>query len=126
MVESLKYLISESVQYYRFSKQKSYTGVMHRINMGCDIYPREKNFWDWEADKTTTVIDRYIYEMNLYDALEARDIAEHVKKTLEDIEYQCDPYRWYEEKNAPVEEVKKDEEPAWDPADYAIGVEYLH
>jgi len=123
-VECLKYLIGESVQYYRISKQKSYTGVMHRINMGCSIYPREKNFWDIEADKTRTAIDRYIYDMNVYDAREARRTTNNVKDTLADIDVQCDPYRWYEARNAVVEEVVK--EPEWNAEDFAIGVEYLH
>lgn len=124
MIECLKYRIREAVQYYRISKQKSYTNVMHRINMGCDIYPREKNFWDFEADKTTTVIDRYIYEMNLYDALEARALSDRVKRTLDDIEHSCDPYRWYEDKKNRKPEIIK--EPEWRAEDFAIGVEYLN
>ena len=139
-VKGLKYLIDDSVQYYRICKQKSYTGIMYRINMGCEIFPREKNFWDWQADKTVTVIDRYIYEMTLYDADEARIKAAQVRKTLDDIDYQCDGYRWYEERFSGADGTdggngvdldkrkrkKKELESEWNAEDYAIGVEYLH
>jgi len=126
-VNSLKYRIGEEVQYYRISKQKSYTGIMHRINMGCEIYPRENNFWDLEAYKTITVIDRYIHDMALYNTLESRAMATYVKEMLEDIDYSCDAYRWYENKCASQNEQngkKQDEE--WHAEDYAIGVEYVN
>ena len=125
-VKCLKYLIDSSIQYYRACKAKSYTGTMHRINMGCDIYPREKNFWDWEADKTTTIIDKYVYEMALYNAEEAANMAIEVRQRLADIDYSCDPYRWYESKfaqaNKEEEQVKEDE---WDVEEYTIGIEYV-
>jgi|GEM_PF-3167905 len=124
-VKCLKYLIDETIQYYRFSKQKSYTGVMHRINMGCEIYPREKNFWDWEADKTTTVIDQYIYEMTLYDAAEAQEMSSLVGEILRDINFNCDPYKWYEERYsvpaAEEEEKKEEEDTGWKAEDFVIG-----
>ena len=139
-VECLKYLIGESVQYYRYSKQKSYTGIMHRINMGCDIFPREKNFWDLEADKTVTIIDNYIYEMTVLNAHEARIMSELSREMLADIDYQCDAYRWYWERNPesdpnfdPQLELSKnsenstkkaDEDAEWNPEDYVIGDTY--
>ncbi|MCL1988960.1 MAG: hypothetical protein FWG64_13470 [Firmicutes bacterium] len=124
-VNSLKYIIGEEIQYYRIAKQKSYTGIMHRINMGCEIYPRENNFWDIEALKTITVIEKYIHEMALYSTLESRNMATYVKKTLEDIDYTCDAYRWYENKLANQNQEQK-EESAWNAEDYAIGVEYVN
>ena len=125
-VNCLKYLINEAIQYYRISKQKSYNGIMHRINMECDIYPREKNFWDFEADKTITLIDKHIYEMTLYNAEEANTTSAQVRKILADIDHRCDPYRWYEEKNNPNPPPPPEQDPSWNEEDYAIGVEYLN
>ena len=123
-VKGLKYLIDDAIRYYRISKMKSYTGVMHRINMGCEIYPREKDFWEFEADKTITVIDKYIYEMTVYNAEEARLTAAEVRDRLEDIDYSCDPYRWYENRRLhPPQEEPKNKEPEWNPEDYAVGIE---
>ena len=130
-VKGLKYLIEDAITYYRISKMKSYTGVMHRINMGCDIYPREKNFWEWEADKTITVIDKFIYEMTVYDAEEARITSVQVKDKLESIDHNCNPYKWYESKKSATEpsneneNEKKEKEPEWNAEDYAIGLDYL-
>ena len=125
-VDCLKYSIGEAVQYYRFSKQKSYTGLMHRINMGCEIYPRERNFWDWEAFKTITVIDKYIFEMALYDAIEARSLEARVKQILADIDLQCDAYKWYENKCSIMDsEQEEEKEYVWKAEDFAIGVESL-
>ena len=129
-VKGLKYLIDEAVRYYYISKAKGYTGVMHRINMGCEIYPREKSFWDWEADKTVSVIDKYIYEMALYDADEAQNTTVEVREKLEDIDNSCDPYKWYEENFGYMAQAKqekqqaKEKEQEWNVEDYAIGIEY--
>ena len=123
-VKCLKYFIDNAIQYYRACKQKSYTGIMYRINMGCDIYPREKNFWDWEADKTITVIDKYVYEMTLYDAEEAADMAVEARQRLADIDYNCDPYRWYESKYAQAaQEEEQTKEDGWNAEEYVIGLE---
>lgn len=128
-VKGLKYLIDDAITYYRISKVKSYTGVMHRINMGCEIYPREKDFWQWEADKTVTVIDKYVYEMTIYDAEEARLTAESVRERLESIDISCDPYRWYESRFAKADStednVPKNKEPEWNAEDYAVGMDHL-
>jgi len=134
-VKGLKYLIGDAIQYYRICKQKSYNGTMLRINMGCDIYPRQKNFWDFEADKTKTIIDKHIYEMAVYNGSEAREVEIQVKKKLEDIEDQCDPYRWYEEKRSSNNRSKEKhsasdeksivEEAEWNVEEFAIGLEYL-
>ena len=134
-VEGLKYLIGETIQYYCVCKQKSYNGTILRINMGCNIYPREKNFWDYEAAKTITSIDKYIYEMAVYDGIEARAMEAEVKKRLEDIDYQCDAYRWNEErlskmkrneeKESGISDINQAEEPEWNVEEYAVGIEYL-
>jgi len=133
-VEGLKYRIDDAINYYRVCKQKSYSGMMLRINMGCDIYPRHKNFWDFEADKTTTVIDKYIYEIAVYDGNEARIAAVQSKEKLENIAYQCDAYRWYEERRSGVgnktnnekqPDTKQVEEDEWNAEKFAIGIDYL-
>ena len=133
-VEGLKYLIGETIHYYFICKQKSYSGTMHRINMGCNIYPRQKNFWDYEADKTTTSIDKYIYEMAVYDSLEASAMAAEAKKKLEEINYQCDAYRWNEErlskrrnkdKNPGTSDTNQAESSGWNVEEYVVGIEYI-
>ena len=131
-VEGLKYLIGETIHYYFICKQKSYSGTMLRINMGCDIYPRQKNFWDFEADKTTTSIDKYIYEMAVYDSVEARAMAAEAKKKLEEINYQCDAYRWNEErlsrnkkKDSDISDSNQVEGSEWNVEEYVVGIEYL-
>jgi len=102
--------------------------------MGCDIYPRQKNFWDFEADKTTTAIDRYIYEIAVYDGLAAREVEAEARKRLGDIDYQCDSYRWEEEKRTGKRQnedgkkrsdISETQETEWNVEDYAVGIEYL-
>ena len=128
-VKGLKYLIDDAITYYRISKVKSYAGVMHRINMGCEIYPREKDFWQWEADKTISVIDKYVYEMTIYDANEARLTADSVRERLQSIDISCDPYRWYESRlnkdDSKNDGKPKNKEPEWNAEDYVVGMDHL-
>ena len=119
-VGCLNYLINEAIHYYRVCRQKSYNWIMIRINMGCDIYPREKSFWDLEAEKTITVIDKYIYDMKFHDMIEAKDVNDWVKEQLADIDSKCDAYKWYKEKKEEPEPV---EETEWDAGDFVIRAE---